>query len=760
MCSIRACRGELAAGQARTFYGEGALRHGMNKHKFAAMILSLTMLLTAATSCSGGDTVSSGGDIVSRTGSAVSGTSLAGMPGETQHNGTLPGETGGGNTGGSAGIGGAEAPGANGTNRGSDPAGIRTQQGSPASPGNSATAATTQGGGSSVNPDTAGLYSIDISGLTPKTVYIVERAAITNPPKGLLEHDIARLVCSLQGLINRDFSKNQIALYIQYDDTDTFWYNQMAASGGILNGYSRVTISTLAKFLDTFKNQLKACGMVLWDPEVPATANVAATICGLDGYLPVKYEEDSGLMAMLEELGVKSRLSLVGRFTGRGVITGTKIASTGSKKCDAYLWAMEKYMDRTSKEIIAYMPDGAGCVTTNPIYSDTDAKTAFGNNIYDHDYLIANACFFFDLSPVGTEAPCDDTSQQVGTDLNTMRRLLQRQYDRNSGEFSQIIGFPPWWIKYTSHNNWGSLPATTVEWMFTDIATQYNLAKEADAAHPCCMTNASLYQHVPLTGSYKNANRKTTITEKFDSKTVYLLYYMGDYDSSAWLKKWVPTLWADSGKGDMPMMWSFNPNLSERMPVAFNYVYANMDGMDYFAAGDSGAGYIIPGGLYQAMSPDRPNPDGDAAWAAYCKPYFQRFDMDIVGFIINGNYKMNTSIMKLYNQFAPVGSFHNDPSKPLYIADGTPYVYLKNGVGDPGSYQESAEGMYSYLKNNMTGLNFGAFRTICWTPSQIKQLSQTFLNYAKQQDPNTTYKFVDPYTYFAMIRQSGQGTRV
>ena len=122
--------------------------------------------------------------------------------------------------------------------------------------------------------------------------------------------------------------------------------------------------------------------------------------------------------------------------------------------------------------MIAYMPDGAGCVTTNPIYSDSDAKSAFGNNIYDHDYLIANACFFFDLSPVGTEVPCDDKTQQVGTDLKTLRKILQKQYDRNSGKFSQVIGFPPWWIKYTTHNGWGSLPGTTVEWMFTDIATQ------------------------------------------------------------------------------------------------------------------------------------------------------------------------------------------------------------------------------------------------------------------------------------------------
>lgn len=622
---------------------------------------------------------------------------------------------------------------------------------------------TINGGGSSMTTTAPGNtdsgFSVNVTGLSKKTVYLLDKTLVTQAPKGMMPHDTARLVCSLQGLINRDFGKNQIAVYINYEDADNFWYQQMKAGGGILSGFSVVTISSFTKFVEVFKNQLISCGMVTWDPDVAATANAAATICGLDGYLPVKYDDnDSGLMTMLKDLGVKVKLNLKGRFTGKGIINGTKIASTGSKKCDTYLWLMDKYLSRCSKEMIAYMPDGAGCVSTNIIYQkDSDAGSAYGNNILDHDYLIANRSFFFDLSPVGTEVPCDDKTQIIGTDVKTLRKILQAQYNRNGGKFSKVIGFPPWWIKYTSHNSWGSLAATVVEWMFTDIVTQYNLAKEADAAHPCCTANASLYEKISLKSSFKNTNRKSSITEKFNKNTVYLLYYMGDYDSSAWLKKWVPVIWQDSGKGQAPMMWSFNPNLSDRVPMVFNYIYSNMDNMDYFVSGDSGPGYIIPGGLYNSLCPERPNPDGDKAWVDFSKPYMKRFDMDIVGFIINGNYKMNTTIMKMYNQFAPVGSFHNDPSKPLYVVNGTPYVYLKNGVGNPGSYTDSAAGMYDYIKNTMHGLNFGAFRTVCWTPSQINQLSKAFLSYAKTKDPNTTYKFVDPYTYFAMIKQSGQG---
>ena len=737
--------------------------------KIAAALLAMLLALTGLAGCSGGGKTSSapkstdakgestaqnatGGDTDVTQDPAATQTDEQGEPitGPNVDPNTSQGD-GNGEPGKTNGSGGSSGK----TNHGSTPGDSATKTGS----GN-ASATTSSGGTASTASPTEPAFRLNVTGLKKKTVYLIDKSLTAQAPKGMMAHDTLRLVCSLQGLLNRDFKTNQIAMYITYEDADTFWYQQMRGSGGILSGYAEVKITSFNQFLETFKNQLVSCGMIAWDPSVPATANAAATICGLDGYLPVKYDESgSGLMAKLKDMGVKVKMNLVNRFTGKGIITGTKIASTGSTKCDTYLWLMDKYLDRCSKEMIAYMPDGAGCVATNDIYIKDGDASPYGNNLLDHDYLIANRCFFFDLSPVDSEAPCDDRGQPVGSDHKTLRRILQAQYDRNKGKFSKVIGFPPWWIKYTTHNSWGALPATTVEWLFTDIATQYNLAKEADAAHPCCTANASLYENVPLNSSFKNTNRKTMVTEKFDKNTIYMLYYMGDYDSSAWLKRWVPVIWQDSGKGSMPMMWSFNPNLSDRVPMVFNYIYTHMDSQDYFVSGDSGPGYIIPGGLYKSMCPDRPNPDGAGAWAAYSKPYMQKFDMDIVGFIINGNYKMNTTIMKLYNQFAPTGSFHNDPSKPLYVVDGTPYVYLKNGVGNPGSYASSAEGMYSYLKTTMGSVNFGAFRTINWTPSQIKALSDAFLAYARKKDPGKTYKFVDPYTYFAMIKQSGQGVK-
>lgn len=599
-------------------------------------------------------------------------------------------------------------------------------------------------------------FEISTAGLATNTIYLLSSAVITGAAN-IMEQDSARLVCSLQGLINRDFEKNKIAVYLNRDSQDTFWMNYLKGDNKLLSGMNTVNISTFDQFLNTFRNQLIACGMILWDPNVPATANAAGTICGLDGYLPVKYDTAStGLHQRLLSLGVMVKQNLVGKFTGTGTIPDTSIASTGSKKCDVYYWAMELYMDRCSTKYIAYVPDGAGCVTTNPIYAYGDSHSAGGNCIFNHDYFIARRCFFFDLTCVN-EAPCDEPNQPVGKDLATLKAILQKRYDLAGGAIGQCIGFVPWWIKYTTFHDLGSLAPTTVEWMYSDLITAYNVALEADAAHPTCMTNASVYYKSPKRTQYVNNRPSTTTT--FDSNTIYCLYYMGDYDSSAWLKKYTSTLWSDSNRSYIPCMWAFNPNLSDRVPMIFDYLYENKLSTDYFVTGDSGAGYIMPTSLFAGNGVRTALPSGDIAWKNYCKPYMDLFQLDVTGFIINGNYTVNNNVMSLYKRISPVGSFHNDMNNKLSIYYGTPYIYLQNSVGDLStSVTTRAQTMYRFASNTMSGYNFAAFRTICYTPSDIKELTEEFLSIAAANNPSKKYKFVDVYTFFDLIKQSGQGT--
>ena len=608
-------------------------------------------------------------------------------------------------------------------------------------------------------------FKITREGLAPKTIYMISATAFAPVSNdSFLKSQAARFIVALQGLVNRDFDgvNNTSMIYITGDTYDSLWLKYMEGEGKFLNGYERVTIRTFDEFMTTFANQIKQCGIVEWDGNVPATANVASTICGLDGYLPVLKEDAEGsfYQMIVNDYNVPVKQSLVGLFTGE---KGTKIADTdlnssGSAKNDAYRWALEKYMDRCSSRYLAYTVDGAGCVKGNPTASLGGNGDMNLNCIVNQDYYIARRCFFFDLTCVADEAPCDDPDQPLGTDLETTKMIFQARYDRASGTFGQILGFPPWWLKYTSEFNNGQYVATTVEWMYVDLATSYNLAKEADAAQPCQMLNASAYyKYTPTTTEYKN-NRPAT-KEKFDENTYYFLYYVGDYDSSAWLKRWVGQYWErDKMRGEIPLMWCFNPNLSNRVPMIFDYVYENKTANDYITAGDSGAGYVMPAALFKEGSNHRTMPDGARNWAAYCSKFYQKFDMDITGFIINGNYPMDERVMNLFNNISARGSFHNDPRHRLTIYKGTPYVYLHNGVdARPAYVEESVKSMYSYMNDMLDYGNFGAYRNVCHSPTELYNLQARFIEYASEKNSNMKYKFVDPYTYFDLIEQSGQG---
>jgi acyl-phosphate glycerol 3-phosphate acyltransferase len=167
--------------------------------------------------------------------------------------------------------------------------------------------------------------------------------------------------------------ENHTALIAVVTETsDTAWLSEMTGNGSIMQyanaqagiiGLSEAKITSFDALLNEFLPLIQSCGMILWDGNVPATANVAATMCGLDGYLPVL--ANSPLHNLLISKGVPVKQSLVGLFRDgqRGsIITGTTVASTGSAKNDAYLWALEKYFDRCSSQYLAYTLDGAVCL--------------------------------------------------------------------------------------------------------------------------------------------------------------------------------------------------------------------------------------------------------------------------------------------------------------------------------------------------------------------------------------------------------------
>src|ERR1035438_1938828 len=90
------------------------------------------------------------------------------------------------------------------------------------------------------------------------------------------------------------------------------------------------------------------------------------------------------------------------------------------------------------------------------------------------------------------------------------------------------------------------------------------------------MANASFYQHYPKAAHYPQ-NRKPTRQRMISEGLLdaqgriiprtYAAFYVGDYDSAAWLYQTLPKVWRDPARGKIPLSWAFNPNLSERFPI-------------------------------------------------------------------------------------------------------------------------------------------------------------------------------------------------
>jgi len=580
---------------------------------------------------------------------------------------------------------------------------------------------------------------------TPTVYRIFDVQSIGNAGNQEDYNDLVRFYTSLQGRLNKQSRKTGVYVYQMYDDTDEFWLSYICGEGKMLNGCEIADIRDFVTLWETFKESILSAGLVVWDPGAPSTANVAATICSVEGYLPVRYDTDAdSLYTWLTAAGVPVKMNLVGMFNGE---PGTKIADTdidssGSIKCDPYLWAMEKYFDRCNPSMLAYVLDGASQIESNPIYQRADVTDPSWNQLYSHDYYIYNECFFFDLTCTRSEIPCDDPYQPKGTDYNTLIYILQTVKDKNNGKMSKLMGFPPWYMKYTTYLGHGGTDPAILEWNFTAFLSKYNIAKEADAAHPAWLTNASVYcQYEPTLSSYEN--KKPVVTEVFDEKVRYFSIYLGDYDSSAWVKMNIPAFFESDARGQIPLMWAINPNLSDRIPMAFDYIYENKTELDYLITGNSGAGYVMPAYL-DDMDP----------WMDYCKQYMTKFDMDMVGFIINKS-TLTWREIKAYSEISPHGCLTTSlpwKSQLLVYDDKTVFLTMRDTSPDLENWVEKA---YGELTAN--GTNFCGLRTVVKSPETIVSMVEQILAYANAQDDGYTYKYVDLYTLFDLVLQSGQG---
>ena len=567
--------------------------------------------------------------------------------------------------------------------------------------------------------------------------------------------DEAHAVATAQGIVNREKPR----LYLRYveaggQNIDDYWLKYLRRPGGWLADRPVVRIDSLEDLIKQFHKDIR--GVVLYDPKVPATSNLASTISGIENLIAVRCDPRlqsiySRIVLAGPKLPVRVRLLRENGqrlFTGKGMIPDTDIPSTGSAKCDAYVWAVEKYLNtgKCDGAFLAYYIDAFWQTCWN-------RSNAQNHTLTNHDFFVSRRAFFFDLSCWGDEAPNDDPGQPLGTDRRTFQRILLSAYNHGGRErMIHIGGFTPWAYKYTTKTG-GKHGGVPTEWETGLLVSAYNGFVDADALGLSAMANASFFQHFPLRARYAQPPWPTEeeLRDKgfidangnvVTKNRMYAMIYTGDYDSAAWFYQTMPHMWNDPQRGHAPISWAFSPILTRRAPMVMDYVRRTATPNDCFIAADNGAGYLMPAFLEEPR-PFSGLPSGLDAWERHCGKFYERLDLKITGFIIDAHGRgMSQRSLEAYARFSPGGVV---PQKiPLMLLYKNMPV-LQSGPDLSGSPAHAAKTIEEWLPRRKRPFQW--YRTILQTPAWHVALQKTVTS------AHPEFTFVDAQTFFALLKR-------
>lgn len=562
-------------------------------------------------------------------------------------------------------------------------------------------------------------------------------------------YDIQHTAVCVQGLANRGAPR----VFLDFIDTDDQWFEELTASEGLCQGWAVQYVSDIYELLNLMRPYIN--GLVLYDAVtsssgIISTSLAATTAAGVEGAIAVRKDTTSGSMYdyLVNTMHLPVLIDLTGKFTGSGTIWGTSTASSGSAKCDAYIWAKEKYIDsaRCNPKVLSYTLDAWALKTA----LEYDVHSQLANL----DYAISKKGFCFELSPWGDEKPNDDTSQTLGTDLNTFKSILAACNTQTANSsMIKICGFPNWPYKYTS-NVGGSHSTVATEWEFVNICSAYNVYTEADAPSPNNISNASFYAALlpEFNGRRYVQNPAPTYDDMVSRGLItsggsvpngnYILMGLGDYDQASWVLYQLANsggYFNDDAKNSVYCSWGLDPNAVDRVCVAVDYMYRNMTEHDFFVGWDSGAGYVNPIKLYGTRSPSGYS-SAINMWQQHCKNYYRTLDYSITAWMFpcsSSNVLTSTD----YSNYAP---FSGDGVGASNVSSSVSDTVIVSSVPCKKVNILCNTDKAVNLINYSSGVHFGLYQTSVWTPTQLQTKQNAYTS--------NNHQFLDAYSFFYLLK--------
>ncbi len=553
----------------------------------------------------------------------------------------------------------------------------------------------------------------------PKPIY-----TFTLRQNGTAEsYDEAMAAASLQGIINR--SSPELYLLSRTNTRPQSWLDVMSRDGHWLQGRELKPLPDLDALRKLAGNRLK--GVVIWDPAVPATLNVATTCAGVRDAVVLSPELADYYLAkwhlhVLEDFR--------GKFTGR---------ETGSAKNDAYRWAIREYLSK-----------GLCSPHRLCLFEDAFSTHAADDEGYvvTRDWAVKNRAFVFDLSPwgdekPGDEKPGDDPNQSLGLDLETYKMILAETQRHAAGkQMTELTGFFAL-SKYSAtatHNS--THQGVPTEWESVWLMSPYNCYQNTISSD--CF-NQSFHSHAPRHPLHQ---RPVAAPVTLEPKS-YICIFMSDYDSATPLYDFLPKHWNDPNRGKIPLAWGINPNLIETFPDLIAWFYETASPADTFTSDASAAGYINPSRIHEDSLP---------LFIRHNQQFFHEADMSIAPMVLDRE-PPSPGVKDAYQQFAPdgyativanvLGAKGNYP--PPQVWKGMPIIELLN---DPCNSKQSGE-IADIMANSINGHGvplpgFYLFRTTWINPTTALEAA----NLLRSRHPELKCEILGPREFFSLFKQS------
>ena len=526
-------------------------------------------------------------------------------------------------------------------------------------------------------------------------------------------YDESVALACIQGIMNRE---SEHKVYIDSNSETAGWLDVLSEEGRWLEDAEWLELTGFEELLKYSKDYIKA--VIIWDPYVPATVNVACTMAGVeDGIAMTENMYDYYGNFLNDDIKV---FDLVDKFDG---------SVTGSAKNDAYRWAIENYLVK-------------GLCSTDYLcsYIDSYSHRTSGNTSYTvvRDWGVYHRAFVYDLSPWGDEAPLDDPDQKIGLDQETLLMIYEYMLEatRDIAPY-EVCGFFEHQKYSQAGFNTSSIHGTVkTEWEYAALMTPYN------GYHNTCIDAAynesfhGLYDVKPLEN---NRPDEYIVLEK---DVVYLCFFMGDYDSTHPVYRYLKQAWDDPRRGDMPFAWAINPNLIETYPDLFEYYYETATPNDYFVSDASAAGYFMPSRVPDELWP---------TMLEHNLKYFSITDMSIAPMVLD-NQGMTADDLKWMVQIAPDG-IGTVSQNQTYLYEDTVITALLGGGYDRYDPVVGAQNLAAVVNKQFTKSNSGAslcmLRCVWTTPTVMCEMVDLY----REANPDKEVVVVDIYNYFELVRQ-------